>query len=115
VSDAGWTPLTASAEISQMNRYFFHLTGQYVCEDREGEEFPTPEAAIAEAQQVAEELSQNRAESETRGWTLRVTDTGGAEIAVVTVSDGLVDDDLDFNRPPPDLSRVVESTQDLAA
>ena len=84
-----------------MDRYFFHLTGKFLREDNEGEEFPTPEAAVAEAKQVAQELAQNRAESETRDWTLRVTDSRGDEIAAVAVSDGLVEDGFDFNRPPP--------------
>jgi len=84
-----------------MNRYFFHLTGELPCEDTEGEEFPTPEAAVAEAKQVAQDLAQNRGESETRDWMLRVTDGRGDEIAVVAVCDGLVEDGFDFNRPPP--------------
>ena len=70
-----------------MARYFFHLTGAVATEDDEGQEFPTPEAAAAEARHVAQELAHNRPESETRGWKLRVTDETGAEIVVVAVSD----------------------------
>jgi hypothetical protein len=72
-----------------MARYFFHLTGTVAAEDEEGQEFPTPEAAAAEARQVAQELAHNRSASEARGWKLRVTDETGAEIAVLTIEDGV--------------------------
>ena len=71
-----------------MGRYFFHLIGAFTSEDEEGEEFPTPEAAVAEACKVVRELAHNRAESEARGMKLRVIDDTGAEVAVVTVFDG---------------------------
>jgi hypothetical protein len=69
-----------------MTRYFFHhLTSTLATADDEGEEFATPEAAIAEAHKVTRELAHNRSAAETRGWTLRVTDDTGAEIAVLSV------------------------------
>jgi hypothetical protein len=70
-----------------MGRYFFHLTGKFSVNDTEGEEFPTPEAAIAAAQESVGDLAMNRLESEPRGRVLRVTDETGAEIASFTISD----------------------------
>jgi hypothetical protein len=99
-----------------MGRYFFQFTGSFACEDTEGEEFPTPDAAVAAAEQVAQELAQNRAESETRGWTLRVTDTQGAEIAVVAVTDGGSRRKTARLQPaPPDLNPFLDGTPKLAA
>jgi|1186.fasta_scaffold574062_1 sensor histidine kinase regulating citrate/malate metabolism len=73
-----------------MPRYFFHhLTTTLAATDDEGEEFATPEAAVAEARKIAQELAQNRSAAETRGWTLRVTDDTGAEIAVLTAENGV--------------------------
>jgi hypothetical protein len=70
-----------------MGRYFFHVTGAFASEDEEGQEFPTPEAAAAEARKVALELAHNRSEIEARGLQLRVVDDTGTEVAVVTVGD----------------------------
>jgi hypothetical protein len=70
-----------------MGRYFFHLTGAFALEDGDGEEFPTSEAAAAEARKVALELAHNRSESEARGLKLRVVDEWGTEVAVVPVAD----------------------------
>ena len=70
-----------------MTRYFFDLNGKFAAKDTEGQEFPSAEAAIAEAYEAVRELAHNRSESEMRGWTLRVTDDTGAEIAVVAFSD----------------------------
>ena len=73
-----------------MARYFFHhLTSTCASEDDEGEEFATSEAAVAEAHRITRELAHNRSASETRGWKLRVTDETGAEIAVLTVQNGV--------------------------
>lgn len=71
-----------------MARYFFHLNGRFASEDEEGQEFPTPEAAVAEAHKVAQDLAHNRSQSEMAGWTLRVTDDTGVELAVLNVSNG---------------------------
>jgi hypothetical protein len=70
-----------------MARYFFHLTGRVPVEDDEGEEFPTPEAAVAAAHQTARELAHNRSPCEPIGRDLRVTDETGAEIVRVVISD----------------------------
>jgi hypothetical protein len=73
-----------------MTRYFFHhITNTLAAADEEGEEFATPEAAVAEARKIAQELAHNRSAAETRGWKLRVTDDTGAEIAVLTVENGV--------------------------
>jgi hypothetical protein len=72
-----------------MARYFFHFTGTFDADDDEGEEFATQEAAVAEAHRITRELLHNRPESETRGWKLRVIDETGAEIAVLTVENGV--------------------------
>lgn len=73
-----------------MTRYFFHhLTSTLAADDDEGEEFATPQAAVAEAHQITRELAHNRSASETRGWKLRVTDETGAEIAVLTIENGV--------------------------
>jgi hypothetical protein len=74
-----------------MARYFFHLTGRFAWDDSEGAEFPTPEAAVAEARQILCELARNRQENESRGWRLRLTNDAGTEIALVTTPDGLAD------------------------
>jgi hypothetical protein len=71
-----------------MTRYFFHLTGDVLSEDRVGEEFPTPEAAAAAGREVARDIAQNRSESEMHDWKLCVTDDSGAEIAVIAIADG---------------------------
>jgi hypothetical protein len=70
-----------------MTRYFFDLSGKFASKDTEGEEFPSAEAAAAEAREVAREFSHNRSEADMHGWRLRVTDETGAEIAVVAFSD----------------------------
>jgi len=70
-----------------MARYFFHLTGKFSAEDTEGEEFATPEAAVAAAKQSSREMAQNRNPSEPIGWVLRVADETGSEIASFTISD----------------------------
>jgi len=70
-----------------MGRYFFNLGGQLLS-DEEGEEFPTPEAAVAEAHQVARELARNHPASDPHS-TLRVTDERGEEIATIHLQDML--------------------------
>jgi hypothetical protein len=84
-----------------MTRYFFQLTAMVYSEDDEGQEFSTPQAAVAEAHEVARELAHNRSESEMHGWKLRVTDDTGAEIAVITFSDAPTLYGLELKRPPP--------------
>jgi hypothetical protein len=55
-----------------MPRYYFHLRGSGAI-DLDGEEFPDDEAAIAEAKQVARELTRGR--------------TGGSQEYVVVTND----------------------------
>jgi hypothetical protein len=69
-----------------MRRYFFHLAGTFTSEDEEGQEFPGPEAAAAEARKVVLELAQNRSEAKARGWNVRVVDDTGSEVAVLAVA-----------------------------
>ena len=70
-----------------MARYFFHLTGTFSAEDTEGEDFPTPEAAVAAAKQSSRGMAENGDASEPIGWVLRVADESGSEIASFTISD----------------------------
>ena len=89
-----------------MTRYFFDLNGKFVSKDIEGQEFPSAEAAVAEAHAVVRDLAHNRSASEMHGWTLRVTDDTGAEIAVVPFPDSAMGYGHDLKRPPqwaPDL------------
>jgi hypothetical protein len=72
-----------------MALYFFHLSSDVASEDRVGEEFPSTEAAVAEAHKIVRELAQNQTESETVGWKLRVTDDSGADVAVLSIADGV--------------------------
>jgi Domain of unknown function (DUF6894) len=83
-----------------MVRYFFHLNAMTDSEEDEGQEFSTPDAAVAEAHEVARELAHNRSESEMRGWKLRVTDGTGAEVAIITFADGPTVYGLELKRPP---------------
>jgi hypothetical protein len=69
-----------------MPRYFFHLTGGLPVKDDEGEEFSTPEDAIAAAKESARDIALNRPVSEVTAWVLRVTDETGTEIASFTIS-----------------------------
>ena len=89
-----------------MTRYFFDLSGKFALKDTEGEAFPSAEAAIAEAWEVVREFARNRPESEMHGWTLRVTDDSGVEIAVLAFPDSPAAYGPDWERPPqfaPDL------------
>ena len=70
-----------------MARYFFNLTGRFVAEDTEGEEFPTPAEAVAAAKRSSLELAANAQPAEPIGWVLRVSDESGNEIASFTISD----------------------------
>jgi hypothetical protein len=69
-------------------RFYFHLSeGVRPVKDDEGEEFPTPQDAVAAAEQSARDIAHNRPASELTGWILRVVDETGAEIASFTISD----------------------------
>jgi hypothetical protein len=69
-----------------MARYFFHLSGGFPIEDDEGEEFPTPEEAIAAAQRSAREFALHREPAQLHGLALRVTDEAGEEIANIQLA-----------------------------
>jgi len=51
-----------------MARFFFHLTGALPVEDDEGEEFSTPEDAIAAGKESARDIAKNRPVSEVVAW-----------------------------------------------
>jgi hypothetical protein len=70
-----------------MGRYYFHLSGRSVS-DEEGEEFPSPEAAVAEANRVARELARNHPASDPHS-ILRVTNERGEEVATIHLQDML--------------------------
>jgi hypothetical protein len=68
-------------------RYFFHVTGLLAVEDDDGEEFSTPEEAVAAAEMSARDLALNREPAHLHGRRLRVTDEAGAEVASLKLED----------------------------
>jgi hypothetical protein len=61
--------------------------GALPVKDDEGEEFSTPEDAIAAGKESARDIAKNRPVSEVVAWVLSVTDEMGTEIASFTISD----------------------------
>jgi hypothetical protein len=68
-----------------MGQFFFHLDGRLPVQDDEGEEFSTPEDAIAAGKESARDIAKNRPAPELMNLVLRVTDETGAEIASFTI------------------------------
>jgi hypothetical protein len=62
-----------------MPLYFFRLSSDDLVPD-EGEELPSHEAAIAEAKEIAREVSSNQQPSYVRGKAIVVTDEAGTEV-----------------------------------
>jgi hypothetical protein len=68
-------------------RYFFHLQNGKRISDREGNEFPDDNAAMAEAAIVAKELGRHRPDAV--AWRLVVTNLAGERVGDVALSTGL--------------------------
>ena len=69
-----------------MPQYFFHLAGNRVLIDDEGETFADPNAAVDHAGQVAWELAKNRMRSELHDAAICVVDAEGRKIARISLN-----------------------------
>jgi hypothetical protein len=69
-----------------MPRYFFHLAGNRVLIDDEGQIFADPNAAMAHARQVAWELAKNRMRSELHDAAICVVDAEDRKITRISLN-----------------------------
>jgi hypothetical protein len=69
-----------------MTRFYFHLTDGTMIEDDQGQPCATEKEARAHADQVARELSRNRARDDIKHWAVCVTDESGKRITRIPLA-----------------------------
>jgi len=69
-----------------MPRFYFHITGVIEAPDTEGQEFPTTEAAVAAAYQIARELIRDDEETALGGIKLVLVDETGTQVEEIELA-----------------------------